>query len=581
MDLKKYLPILEVFPGYKKVDFKFDFISGLTVGIMLVPQGMAYALLAGMPPIYGLYSGLIPIFLYGLFGTSRQLSIGPVAISSLLVLAGISKLAEPQSESFIALVILAGLLIGIVQIGMSFLKLGFLVNFLSHPVVAGFTSAAAVIIAISQLKYILGIDIPRFGHFYQTLEYAAFHLQETNLPTLMIGVAGILIILLFRKISRKIPGALMVLAIGILVVKIFGLDRFGVDIVGNVPKGLPGFSFPDFNLENVKAVLPTVFVVTIIEIVESIGIAKVLEAKHQNYIVRPNQELLALGISKFGGAFFQSIPTSGSFTRSAINSDSGAKSGLSSIITAVLVGLTLVLLTPVFFYLPKTILAAIIMVAIAGLFAFKEALFLWKVYRSDFYMLLLTFVVTLVLGIGQGVLAGVLLSLILVIYRSSTPHMVVLGKLPETTYYRNISRFPKALQRDDALIVRFDAPLYFCNASFFKESIRNFIKQKGDKLKLLLLDASSIQDIDASGLDALKEMIDQSKNQNITFYISGVIGPVRDLLFKAGLMEGIGSKNQFMHVHDAMEFYKNQENDKASTWSKDVLQTNAKKTKSP
>ena len=581
MDLKKFLPLLEVFPTYKLVDFKFDFISGLTVGIMLVPQGMAYALLAGMPPIYGLYSGLIPMLLYGLFGTSRHLSIGPVAISSLLVLAGISKLAEPQSDSFIALVIFTGLLIGVVQILMSFLKLGFLVNFLSHPVVAGFTSAAAVIIAISQLKYILGIDIPRFGHFYQTLEYAAFHLRETNLPTLLIGGIGIILILLFRKISRKIPGALIVLIIGILVVKIFGLDRFGVAIVGDVPKGLPAFSIPDLNWGNITALLPTVFIVTIIEIVESIGIAKVLEAKHQNYIVRPNQELLALGVSKFGGAFFQAIPTSGSFTRSAINSESGAKSGLSSIITALLIGLTLAFLTSVFFYLPKTILAAIIMVAINGLFAFEEALFLWKVSRSDFYMLLLTFVVTLILGIGQGVLAGVLLSLILVIYRSSTPHMVVLGKLPDTTYYRNVRRFPKALQREDALIVRFDAPLYFCNASFFKESIRNFIQQKGEKLKLLLLDASSIQDVDASGLNALKEIIHQSKQQGITFYISGVIGPVRDVLFKAGLMVGIGSKNQFMHIHDAMEFYKNLKNEKAGTWSKDVLQTNAKKTKSP
>jgi len=544
---------------------------------MLVPQGMAYALLAGMPPIYGLYSGLVPLFLYAILGTSRQMSVGAVAVSGLLVLAGISQVAEPGTSHYISLVILTGLLVGLLQLFFSIIRLGFLVNFLSHPVIAGFTSAAAIIIAVSQLKYLMGIEIPRFSVLTDTVGFAFQHLSEISWPTFFLCIGGIALMLILKKINKAIPGALITAVLGILLVKIFRLDQQGIDIVEDVPEGLPAFILPEWTMENIRLVIPTVLTVTVIEIVESIGIAKVWEAKHKNYKIDANQELLALGISKIGGAFFQAIPTSGSFTRSAVNSESGAKTQMSSIITAALVALTLLFLTPLFFYLPKAILAAIVLLSVKSLFDLKEAIHLWKTHRGDFLMMLSTFIITLILGIEEGVLAGVVLSVLMVMYRNSQPHIAVLGQLPNTKYFRNINRFPNAIQIPDCAIIRFDSQLFFANSLYFKEFIEQFVQAQSTSLKGLILDASSIHDIDSSGLQALDETYDYLKSKNIQFYIAEAIGPVRDRLYKAHLMEKIGKKNQFMYVQDAVDSFLEQEDKATVLWVESAVQTNVSK----
>jgi len=577
MNIKKYIPILEWLPTYTKSYFKNDFIAGLTVGVMLVPQGMAYALLAGMPPIYGLYSGLVPLFLYAILGTSRQMSVGAVAVSGLLVLAGISQVAEPGTSHYISLVILTGLLVGLLQLFFSIIRLGFLVNFLSHPVIAGFTSAAAIIIAVSQLKYLMGIEIPRFSVLTDTVGFAFQHLSEISWPTFFLCIGGIALMLILKKINKAIPGALITAVLGILLVKIFRLDQQGIDIVEDVPEGLPAFILPEWTMENIRLVIPTVLTVTVIEIVESIGIAKVWEAKHKNYKIDANQELLALGISKIGGAFFQAIPTSGSFTRSAVNSESGAKTQMSSIITAALVALTLLFLTPLFFYLPKAILAAIVLLSVKSLFDLKEAIHLWKTHRGDFLMMLSTFIITLILGIEEGVLAGVVLSVLMVMYRNSQPHIAVLGQLPNTKYFRNINRFPNAIQIPDCAIIRFDSQLFFANSLYFKEFIEQFVQAQSTSLKGLILDASSIHDIDSSGLQALDETYDYLKSKNIQFYIAEAIGPVRDRLYKAHLMEKIGKKNQFMYVQDAVDSFLEQEDKATVLWVESAVQTNVER----
>ena len=396
--LKKYFPILDWLPGLKRSDIRQEIIAGLTVGVMLVPQGMAYALLAGMPPIYGLYGGLVPMLIYAIFGTSPKLSIGPVAVSALLVLAGISQLADPLSDRYVELVLLTGLLVGGLQVLLSIFRLGFFVNFLSQPVVFGFTSAAAVIIVVSQLKDLFGIEVPRMESLTDTVEYVYLHISEINWPTFALGGGGVLLILLLKRIDKRIPASLFAMIAGILLVRFLNLESSGVEIVGSVPEGLPDFQLPAWSLENIKLVLPTVLTVCLIGIVESISIAKYLESKHQDHTIRPNQELLGLGLSKLTGAFFQAIPTSASFTRSAVNDDAGAKSQLASIITALLIGLTLAFLTSLFFFLPKAILASVILVAVRKLFHWKEALHFWKVYRSDFFMLIVTFLITLILG---------------------------------------------------------------------------------------------------------------------------------------------------------------------------------------
>jgi len=575
MNYKSYFPLLEDLASYKRSDFKHDLIAGLTVAVMLVPQGMAYAMLAGMPPIYGLYGGLIPVFLYPVFGTCRQLSIGPVAVSALLVLSGVSQLAEPGSEEYIQLVILVGLMIGVLQLLLSLLKMGFLVNFLSHPVVAGFTSAAAVIIAVSQLKDMLGISIPRLTHLYETVGYAYSHLAETNVMAVMLCLGAMALMIGLKVISRKLPAALIVVLLGTLVSWYFNLEElFGLGIVGAVPSGLPGFELPVLSSEKMTLLLPTAFTVTIIGIVESIGIAKVLESRHQNYYIRPNQELLAIGISKIGGAFFQALPTSASFTRSAINNSSGAKTGVASIVTALIIAITLLFLTSFFYYLPNAILAAIILLAVRNLFDYHEALHLWRTHRQDFLMMMVTFFITLLLGIEEGVLSGVVLSILAVLYRSANPHFAVLGKLPDSNHYRNIDRFDKAIEYPGIVVSRFDDQLYFGNASFFKDRVREIINEKGDNLKVLILDASNIHDMDSSGLHALEEVFQMLERKQIKLSICSAIGPVRDLLFKSGLIDTLGEDSQFLEVHNAIQFHRNKADEEQSGWSEDALQTN-------
>ena len=508
-----------------------------------------------MPPIYGLYGGLIPLFLYALFGTSRQMAVGPVAVSALLVLGGVSQIATPETPEYISLVITAGLLIGLMQVVLSFLRLGFLVNFLSHPVVAGFTSAAAIIIAISQLKDLLGFPIPKFTESYETLFYAIKNIGQTNWISVVLCLSAIALMFTFKAISRSIPGALIVVVIGTVLSWIFDLESKGLGIVKTVPEGLPIFQTPDLQIETIKKLLPTVLTVTTIGIVESLGIAKVLEAKHQNYDVRPNQELFALGISKIGGAFFQAIPSSGSFTRSAINNESGSKTTVSSLITFFLIALTLLFLTPLFYYLPKAILAAIILMAVKSLFDLKEAIHLWHTHKEDFVMMMVTFVATLALDIPTGIATGVLLSIGAILYHSSRPHIAVLGHIPNTLEFHDISRFPTAKELPDTLIMRFDEQLYFANASYFKDAAKKMVKNSNRAIKYFYLDTSDMQNLDSSGLHALEEFFNYLNKEQIQLCICGARGPVRDMLLKSGMMDKIGKDHQFVYVYAAYQYH--------------------------
>ncbi len=551
--LKSYFPLIESLRDYNKRSFYADLSAGMIVGIMLIPQGMAYAFLAGLPPVYGLYGGLIPLILYSIFGSSRQMSIGPVAISSLLVLAGVSELATPFTPEYIQLVILTGLGIGIAQLTLGLFRTGKIVNFISHPVISGFTSAAAIIIAINQLKDVLGITIPKFDYSYETLLFALQNLDQCQWISIVMTFASIGIMVGIKKIKRSLPAAIIVTVIGILISWIFNLSEQGLQIVGSIPQGLPSFVQLSLNYEIFEKLMPVVLTVTIIGVVESISIAKVLEGKHHNYTINPNQELIALGISKIGGAFFQSLPTSGSFTRSAVNNEAGARTTISSLVAALLIVLTLLFLTPLFFHLPKAILAAIILLAIRNLFDYKEAISLWKTHRTDFSLMMITFFATLTFGIEEGVFAGIFLSILNVLYRSSKPNIVILGNIPGTTYYRNINRFEEAKQIEGKLIIRFENQIYFGNATYFKESIRKLVKEHPDEIKEFLLDAKSIHYIDSSGLKALNEINTYLENRGTHFTICGAVGVVRDQLENSGFLEMIGEDRHFIYLHHAIE----------------------------
>ena len=552
--MKNFIPILTWLPNYDRANLRGDISAGLTVGIMLIPQGMAYAMLAGLPPIYGLYASLIPLILYAIFGTSRQLSVGPVAMVALMVAAGVSTIAEPGTDEYITTAILLALMIGAIQLCMGIFRLGFLVNFLSHPVITGFTSAAAIIIGLSQLQHLLGIPLPRTNQIYEIVYHAIRDISATNIPTLLLGIAGIAFITVLKTWKKTFPSQLVIVTIGIIIVWLFELHDKGVQIVGEVPQGLPTFSCINIDIETIQSLLPIAFAISLVSFMESIAVAKAMLQRHRDYKLNSNQELIGLGVANIGGAYFQSFPVTGGFSRTAVNDQAGAKTGLASIISAGLIGITLLFLTPLFTYLPNAILAAVILVAVFGLIDVKEMKFLWHTKREDFMMFAITFFTTLFIGIEEGIATGVVLSLVMVVYRSTKPHVAVLGRLPGTNIYRNINRFPQVEQRNDLLIIRFDSQLYFANIDYFKETLRKLEEEKEGLLKIVIIDAVGMSSIDASGVHALKEAIDDSRERGITLYLTGVIGPVRDTLDRAGIMQYLGEENFFLDIGEAIAY---------------------------
>lgn len=555
MNFKKYLPIAEWLPRYTKAQWKGDLSAGLTVGVMLIPQGMAYAMIAGLPPIYGLYASTIPILIYAFLGTSRQLAVGPVAMVSLLTAAGIGALAEGGTETYIQLAITVAFIVGAIQFLLGVFRMGFLVNFLSHPVISGFTSAAALIIGISQLKHLMGVSLPESHHVHEILIAAAGQAGQTNLIALGIGIAGIAIILGLRKLSKAVPGQLVAVVFGILAVWLFGLDQQGVKILGEVPSGLPGLSLPTFSMDTWQALIPTALTIALVSFMESIAVAKAIQAKHKNYKVDANQELIGLGLANVGGSFFQSFPTTGGFSRTAVNNQAGAKTTIASVISVALIVLTLLFLTPLFFFLPKAILSSVIMVAVFGLIDFKEPKHLWHSNRTDFAMLVVTFIATLALGIEQGIAIGVVLSLVMLIFRTTRPHVAILGRMPDTDIYRNIERFPKVEQRPDVLVMRFDAQLYFANINYFRDTIDEWAAKKGDKLRLIVINGESINYADSSAVHALHDVVEDYRKLGVDWYFAGVKGPVRDAFAKGELMPFIGEQNFFLTVQDAVDHF--------------------------
>ncbi len=551
--LKKYIPILEWLPKYKQSNLKGDLIAGITVGVMLIPQGMAYSMLAGLPPIYGLYASIIPLLAYAIFGTSRQLAVGPVAMISLLIATGIGAIAGNDLVEFIRLAFVLSLMVGVFLLVMGMLRMGFLVNFLSHPVIAGFTSAAALIIGFSQLKYLLGFPIPKTHFIHETLIYAIENFDQVNYLTLLIGSIAIILMLIIKKVKPSIPGPLVAVFLGILLVWGMDLPKLGVGIVGEVPQGLPVFSVPVFSWSDIQSLLPIALTIALVGFMESIAVAKSIQSKHKDYQIDPNQEFIGLGMANVLGAFFQAFPTTGGFSRTAVNDQSGAKTNLAAVISAALIALTLLFLTPLFYFLPNAILAAVIMVAVIGLVDIKEAKHLWKIDRADFWMMAATFLATLILGIEGGILTGVVLSLLLIIYRTSQPHIAELAKVPGKNTYRNVERFTNLEKRADILIIRFDARLYFANVNAFMEFLENKISAQASDLKTIILDAESMNNMDSSGVLMLEQVIENLEKQNLNFCITGLKGPLRDVFHKSNLIEKVGKENLFLSIQDAVD----------------------------
>lgn len=552
--MDKRLQVLRWSRSYKKGMLAGDIAAGFTVAVLLVPQGMALAMLAGLPPIVGLYAAVVSLPFYAMFGSSRKMSVGPVAIISLLVASGISNMAVPGSEQYVFLAAALALIIGLLQLLMGLFRFGFLVNFLSQPVISGFTSAAAVIIAFSQLRNLLGLETPRTHYIHEIAIWTITHFQEANGPTTGIGLTSLVLLLALKKLKETFPRTLIVVVIGTLWVWAGDLELIGVAIMGKVPPGFREVILPHLNLRSIADLLPMAGAITLISYIESMAIAKKL-AQENDDEVDPNQELIGLGMANIGAGFLGGYPVAGGFSRSAVNAQAGAQSPLSSIITSIVIAFTLLFLTPFFYYLPTTSLAAVVIMAVLGLIDYKEASYLYKVKRTDFISLCFTFVATLSLGIEKGILLSIVVSLVLIIKRTTNPHYAILGRLPRTKIYRNIERYPEAITLLGLIIVRVDASLYFANISFLKELITKIVADYKYHLSAIVFDASSLNDVDASADRALQEIAAHLKEKGIELYFTNVKGPVRDMFKRSGFYEVLTPQHFFFRNQDAVEYF--------------------------
>ncbi|XP_022990265.1 sulfate transporter 4.1, chloroplastic-like isoform X3 [Cucurbita maxima] len=455
-----------------------DLLSGITIGIMLVPQAMSYAKLAGLQPIYGLYSGFLPLFVYAFFGSSRQLAVGPVALVSLLVSNVLGGIVNSSEELYTELAILLALMVGVLECVMGLLRLGWLIRFISHSVISGFTTASAIVIGLSQVKYFLGYDVSRSSKIVPLIESIIAGADGFLWAPFIMGSAILAVLQIMKQLGKtrkhlrflRVAGPLTAVVMGTTLAKVLNLPS--ISLVGDIPQGLPKFSVPK-SFEHVKSLIPTAFLITGVAILESVGIAKALAAKN-GYELDSNQELFGLGVSNVVGSFFSAYPTTGSFSRSAVNHESGAKTSLSQIVTGIVMGGALLFLTPLFEHIPQCALAAIVISAVITLVDYDEAIFLWRINKKDFLLWVITAITTLFLGIEIGVLIGVGVSLAFVIHESANPHMAVLGRLPGTTVYRNIQQYPEAYTYNGIVIVRIDAPIYFANTSYISDRLREY-----------------------------------------------------------------------------------------------------------
>lgn len=554
--MKTFIPILNWLPDYKSEYLKDDFIAGVTVAVLLIPQGMAYALIAGLPPIYGLYAALTPQIIYAFLGTSRQLAVGPVAMDSLLVAAGLGALSIVDSNQYIQMAILLALTIGAIQFLLGLLKMGFIVNFLSKPVISGFTSAAAIIICLNQLRHILGISISQSNKIH--VFTSALMQSETpiNLHSLIIGIVSIILLILIKGWSSKIPSALVIVVIGICWVTFTHQIQPSVAIVGNIPDGLPNFSFPPLRWEIIKELIPISLTIALVAFMEAISIAKSIQEKHKTYEINPNQELLALGASNMIGSFFQSYPTTGGFSRTAVNNEAGAKTGVAALISALIVAIILTFFTDWFYYLPKSVLGAIIIVAVIKLIDYKYAIRLYKIRKDEFLVLLITFIATLFIGITEGILFGIIFSFLLLVYRTSKPHYAFLGRIGSTNYFKNIKRFPdEVVLRDDLIILRFDAQLFFGNIHFFKKLVFDSLNKNPRKVKGFIINARSMNYIDSTAIEQLIDIIEKIQEKGIRVMLVGATGPTRDSVIKSKLINVVKKGNLFITSGDATDSF--------------------------
>lgn len=541
-NLSRSFPILSWGKTYNQLSLTNDLVAAVIVTIMLIPQSLAYAMLAGLPPQMGLYASILPITLYAIFGTSRALAVGPVAVVSLLTAASISRIAAPGSDEYIFAAITLAFLSGVFLLAMGIFRLGFMANFLSHPVIAGFITASGIIIAASQLKNIFGIKA--HGHnLVQILSSMSGYLGEINWITATIGILTAAFLFWVRKgllpllrglglpkrtaeiIAKTGPVAAIVATT--LLVWAFDLKSAGVKIVGAVPQGLPPLTVPGFSLELWTSLLSSAVLISVIGFVESISVAQTLAAKKRQRI-DPDQELIGLGAANIGAAFTSGFPVTGGFSRSVVNYDAGADTPAAGAYTAAGLMFASLFLTPLIFFLPKATLAATIIVAVLSLVDFSILGKAWRYSKADFIAVAATMFFTLVVGVEVGVITGVLVSILIHLYKSSRPHIATVGQVPNSEHFRNVLRHD-VITHPNILTVRVDESLYFANARFLEDHLFERVVRRTE-LRDVILMCSAINAIDMSALESLEVINERLCDMGVSFHLSEIKGPVMDQL---------------------------------------------------
>ena len=553
--------------NYRRADLGGDLLAGVVVAVMMVPQAMAYATLAGLPPKVGLYAAMLPLFVYGLLGSSRVLSVGPAAIDSLLVAAAVAPLAVAGGPQYVHLALTLALMVGLVQLVMGLARLGFLVSFISQPVLVGFVNAAALVIAVSQLKSLFGMSIPSSEKLFTQVWLLLTHLGGISWATVAISLLSLTILLFFRgplgallrggglgntaalTITRSAP--LLVVLASTAAVMLLQLDtRYGVRIVGNVPAGLPSLTWPSLDADTLRALAPSALAIAAVGYMEAISTAQSLARRRREHI-DSSRELVALGAANLSASFTGGYPVTGGLARSAVNAGAGARTGLSSMITAGLVALTALLLTPFFHKLPSAALAAIILAAVLTLFDFKTPRFVYRYSRADAAAMAGAFLAVLFMGVANGILVGAGLSLLLYIARTSRPHVAIVGRMGASEHYRNVLRHDVTTW-PTVVLVRVDESLYFANVGVLADVIMAQAAENPAVREIVLI-CAAINSIDASALETLRTLADDLRRVGVELHLTDVKGPVMDRLEAIGFVEQLGRNHIYLSAHAAMQ----------------------------
>lgn len=549
--LSRHLPILEWARQYRRSTLTSDLVAAVIVTIMLIPQSLAYAMLAGLPPEVGLYASILPLVAYAIFGTSRTLAVGPVAVVSLMTATAVGEIAAQGGESYLVAATLLALISGVMLVAMGLFRLGFVANFLSHPVISGFITASGLLIAAGQARYLLGV--PSGGHTLPEIVTSLLaNLRATNVATLVIG-AGVLAFLYFVRLRLKPlllglgsnlriadiitkAGPVLAVVVTILAATWLDLGEAGVPLVGAIPQGLPIRALPIVDLEMIRALAAPALLISLIGFVESVSVAQTLAAKRRQRII-PDQELIGLGAANIASGISAGYPVTGGFARSVVNFDAGAETPAAGIYTAIGIALATLFLTPLLANLPQATLAATIIVAVLSLVDFAAVRRVWAYSKADFSAMAATILGTLFFGVEIGVVMGVLLSLLLHLYRTSRPHMAVVGQVPGTEHFRNVDRH-QVITSPDILSLRVDESLYFANTRYLEDRIAELVADR-PALKHVVLMCSAVNAIDASALESLEEINHRLYAAGITMHLSEVKGPVMDRLKRSHFLDDL------------------------------------------